>query len=168
MCESLGIIETNALYIPHGNALADRGFGTIIGTARRLLLGAPHLPDRPWAEAFKATIYSKNRTPTDVLDGKAPREVWEDKKLGILVHMHEWGALAFKDVKARFRSNKLVTRATKLHLVGYNTKSKTYRLWDPAEPLKITNSAEVSFREKETRDVVPPRPGMTRFPTPAG
>ena len=127
---------------------------------------APDIPDRLWAEALKTAISIKNRTPTDVLDGKAPREVWEDKKLGILVHMHEWGALAFKDVKARFRSNKLVTRATKLHLVGYNTKSKTYRLWDPAEPLKITNSAEVSFREKETRDVVPPKAGNDPFPEP--
>ena len=47
LCVSLGIIiETNTPYIPEGNAIAERGFGTIIGTARRLLLGAPHLPDR--------------------------------------------------------------------------------------------------------------------------
>ena len=63
-------------------------FGTIIGTTRRLLLGAPHLPDRLWADAFKAAVYIKNRTPTDGLDGKAPLEVWEDKKLGHLLHMH--------------------------------------------------------------------------------
>ena len=44
-----------------------------------------------------------------------------------------------------------------MHLIGYNTKSRSYRLWDPAEPLKITNSSEVSFREKETRDAVFPR-----------
>ena len=81
LCESLGIIiETNAPYIPQGNAITERGFGTIIGTARRLLLGAPHLPDRLWAEAFKAAICIKNRTPTDVLDGKASLEVWKDKK----------------------------------------------------------------------------------------
>ena len=78
--------------------------------------------------------------------------------------MHEWGALAFKHVEARFRSNKLASRAKKLHLVGYNTKNKTYRLLDLAEPLKITNSAEVSFREKETRDVVPPKAGCDSFP----
>ena len=110
--------------------------------------------------------YIKNRTPTDVLDGKAPPEVWEDKKLGNLLHMHEWGALAFKHVEARFRSNKLAARAKKLHLVGYNTKNKTYRLWNPAEPLKIINSAEVSFREKETCDVVPPKVEYDPFPEP--
>ena len=53
------------------------------------------------------------------------------KKLGNLLHMHEWGALAFKHVEARFRSNKLAARAMKLYLVGYNTQDKTCRLWDP-------------------------------------
>ena len=77
LCVSLGInIETNAPYIPEGNAIAERDFGTIMGTTRRLLMGAPNLPGRLWAEAFKAAIYIKNRTPTDVLDGKAPLEVW--------------------------------------------------------------------------------------------
>ena len=77
LCVSLGIIiETNAPYIPEGNAIAEHGFGTIMGTTRRLLLGAPHLPGRLWAEAFKAAVYTKTRTPTDVLDGKVPLEVW--------------------------------------------------------------------------------------------
>ena len=53
LCESLRIIiETNAPYIPQGNSIAERGLVTIIGTARCLLLGAPHLPDRLWTEAF--------------------------------------------------------------------------------------------------------------------
>ena len=100
LCVSLGIIiETN--------------LGTIMGTTRRLLLGTPHLPGRLWAEAFKAAIYIKNRTPSDVLDGKALLEVWEGKKLGNLLHMYEWGALAFKRVEARFRSKKLAARAKK-------------------------------------------------------
>ena len=106
-------------------------------------MGAPNLPGRLWAEAFKAAIYIKNRTPTDVLDGKAPLEVWEDKPLGSMPHIHEWGSLAFKHEEARFRPNNLTARAKKMHLVGYNTKRRSYRLWDPAEPLKITNSAQV-------------------------
>ena len=110
--------------------------------------------------------YIKNRTPTDVLDGKAPREVWVDKKVGSLLHMHESGALAFKHVEARFKSNKLAARAKKLQLVRYNTRNITYQLWDSAQPHKTTNSAELSFREKETRDVVPPKAGYDPFPEP--
>ena len=128
LCVSLGIIiETDAPYIPEGDAIAERGFGTILGTTHRLLLGAPHLPGRLRAEAS-----IKNRTPTDVLDENAPLEVWEDKTLGSLQHIHEWGSLAFKHEEARFRPNKLAARAKKMHLVGYNTKSRLYRLWDPA------------------------------------
>ena len=72
------------------------------------------------------------------------------------VEFHGWASL--------FRPNKLAVRAKKMHLVGYNTKSRSYRLWDPAEPLKVTNSAEVSFREKETRDVVSPKVGYDPLP----
>ena len=111
LCELLKIIiQTNVPYIPQGNAIAERGFGTIIGTARSFLLGAPHLPAQLWAEAVKTAINIKNRTPTDVLDGKVPLEIWQEKRLGNLLHMHEWGALAFNLVEARFRPNKLAAR----------------------------------------------------------
>ena len=43
---------------------------------------------------------------------------------------------------------------------------RSYRLWDPAEPLKISNSAEVSFREKETRGVFSPKVGYDPLPEP--
>ncbi|CAB1101815.1 unnamed protein product [Ectocarpus sp. CCAP 1310/34] len=103
MCRSFGIaVETSPPYVPQGNAVAERGFGTVIGAAHSLMLGAPHLPRQLWAEAVKAAIYIKNRTPTDVLDGKAPLEVWEDEPLGSLKHMHEWGSVAFKHVEARW------------------------------------------------------------------
>ena len=80
------------------------------------------------------------------MDGKAPLEVWEEKPLGSLQHIHEWGSLAFRREEARFQPNKLAARAKKMHLVGYNTNSRLYRLWDPADPLNITDSTEVSFR----------------------
>ena len=69
LCVSLGIIiTTNAPNIPEGNAINERGFGTIMGTTRLLLLGAPHLPGRLWAGAFEAAIYVTTRTLTDGLD----------------------------------------------------------------------------------------------------
>ena len=81
-------------------------------------------------------------------------------------HIHEWGSLAFKHEEARFRPNTLAGRAKQMHLVAYNTKRRPYRMWDPAEPLKIPNSAQVSFREKETRDVVFPKVGYDSLPEP--
>ncbi|CAB1121335.1 unnamed protein product [Ectocarpus sp. CCAP 1310/34] len=87
MCKSVGITVNNSPpYVPQGDAIAERGFGTIIGTTRKMLLGAPHLPSE--------------------------------------------------------------------------------LLWDPAESCKITSSAEVSFRDKEMRDVVKPKVGHDPFPAP--
>lgn len=167
LCMPFGIIiETNGPYIAQGNAIAERGFGTIVGAARSVLLRSPHLIFELWAAAVKATIYIKNRTPTDVLNGMVPLKVWQDKVLAILKHMHAWGLLAFKRIEAPFRPNKLDARAKKLHLVGYNTRNKTYRLWDLAEPFKVTYSAEVSFSKKKTRDVVKPRGGYDPCPEP--
>ena len=75
LCVSLGIIiETTAPYVLEGNPIAERGFGPIIGTVRRLVSEASHIPYRLWADAFIAAIHIKNRTPTDVFDGKAPLE----------------------------------------------------------------------------------------------
>ena len=53
-----------------------------------------------------------------------------------------------------------------MHLVGYNTKNTAYRLWDPERPHEITNSAEVSFREKSVRDVGRRKAGYDPFPDP--
>ncbi|CAB1096463.1 unnamed protein product [Ectocarpus sp. CCAP 1310/34] len=76
----------------------------------------PHLPSELRAEAFQTAIYLKNRTPTEVLGGKSPLEVWEGKPLGNLLHIHEWGSMAFKHEGARFRPNKLAARAKKMYL----------------------------------------------------
>ncbi len=165
LAESLGIkIETNAPYMPQGNAVAERGFGTVAAITRRLLLGAPHLPESLWAEAFQYAIYILNRTPTDVLGGKAPLEVWDNKPLGSLHHIREFGSVCFKHVEAGDRPNKLAARAEKMFLVGVNPKSRSWRLWSHRDKFKITNSAEVSIREKAPRDVVPPKAGHVPLP----
>ena len=70
------------------------------------------------SKAFMTAIYLRNRTPTEVLGGKAPLEVWEVKPLGKMLHIHEWGSLAFKHEEVRARSNKLAARAKKMYLVG--------------------------------------------------
>ena len=52
------------------------------GITRSPLRGAPHFPEKLWAEAIKAAVCIRNRTPTDALGGKAPVELWECKPLG--------------------------------------------------------------------------------------
>ncbi|CAM9303181.1 unnamed protein product, partial [Sphacelaria rigidula] len=58
----------------------------------------------------------------------------------------------FTHVEVRHRSGKLAPRAENYYLLGYNSHNRTWRLWNPANPTKIVNSVEVSFRDKATRD----------------
>ena len=51
-------------------------------------------------------------------------------------------------------------------MVDYKTKNMSYRLWDPERPHEITNSAEVSFRDKSARDVGRLKAGYNPFPDP--
>ena len=89
LTESLRIlIATNAPYIPQRNPIAARGFSTILGVTRSLLVGAPHPTEKLWAEALKAAVYTRNRAPTDVPGGEAPLEGCENKRLGSMKHMH--------------------------------------------------------------------------------
>ena len=111
-------------------------------------------------------MYIRNRTPTDVLGGEGPVEVYENKPLGSMKSVHEWGSLAFKHIEVLHRNGKMTPRAKKMHLVGYNTKNLTYRRWDPEQPHEITNSAEVSSREKSARNVGRPKAGYDPFPDP--
>ena len=75
-------------------------------------------------------------------------------------HMHEWRSLAFKHIEVRHRHGKLTP-------LSYNTKIMTYRLWDAERPQEITNSGEVSFHEKNARDVGRPKARYDPFLDPS-
>ena len=49
-------------------------------------------------------------------------------------------------------------------MVGYNSHNRTWRLWDPTDGTRITQSAEVSFGERSTRDVEPLQEDQPRLP----
>ena len=137
--------------------MVERDFRTIFGITHSLLLGAPHFPEKLWAEAVKAAVHIRNRTPTDFLGGKAPLEAWESKPPSNMKHMHEWGSLAFKGIDVRHRNGKLTPRAKKMHLVSYNTKSMTYMpVGSSQERCRVARRAPVTL--------VAQRQGMIRFP----
>ena len=60
-----------------------------------------------------------------------------------------------------FCSIPFLPRAKKMHLVGYNTKNMTYRLWDPERPHEITGCR---FARRSPVTWVARRQGMIRFP----
>lgn len=48
-------------------------------------------------------------------------------------------------------------------MVGCETTSKRWRLWNPAELVQITDSAGVSFHEIDARDIAHPVQGSDHF-----
>lgn len=94
------------------------------------MLSAPHLFTTLRAEAVKTEVHFLNHTLTFVLDGKASLELWLNKLLDSLKHLHEWCCAAFKHVEEHERNGKMTPRAVKMNLVGYKTKIMTYGPWD--------------------------------------
>lgn len=141
-------IETNAPYISQGNAVAERRFGTRIGVARCFMFGNPHVSPKLRPEAGKMGVNICNRTPTDVLEGKAPLQWWMNKPSGGLKHTHKIRSTAFRKIEEQNRNGKLAPRVQKIIMVGFKTKNKTYRLWTPGRPHEIQNSAQASFQER--------------------
>ena len=141
LATSLAIeIETSPPYVPQGNSIAERGFGTIIGAIRIFPTAAPHLPDQLWGGAVMTAVYLCNRTPTAVLGGKAPLELWNHVPLGSLKHDQDGGCAAYMHIETRYRSTKLTPRAKKYFLIGCNSHNRTWRLWDPMNETRITLS----------------------------
>lgn len=110
----------------------------------RTMLQARDLPVKLWAEAINTAVYILNRTAIKKKKSVTPFEAWNKKKPE-LSHVKVFGTKAYAYIDKQFR-NKMDKKANKLILVGYQSESTNYRLWDP-ETNKITISRNVVFDE---------------------
>lgn len=69
-----------------------------------MMMRAPDLPNRSWGEAERASTYILNKTPSLLLDGKAPLDLWNNGPPANVKLVHEWVFYAYKHIKARHRS----------------------------------------------------------------
>ena len=86
-CDEIGIQRhLMAPYFPQQNGVVERQnqtiVGTVVGTARSLLVTA---------------VYLLNRSPTRSLDGKTPYEAWYNKKPAVH-HFRVFGCIAYMKV----------------------------------------------------------------------
>jgi len=128
--------EYSVPYCAAQNGRIERQNRTIVEMARSMLAGAG-LPLELWAEACKTAALIRNMLPLKRLKGKTPAELWTGKKpdVGIL---RIYGSKAYAHVSKQFRS-KFEPKSKQMLLVGYEPKSKAYRLWLPG-----TNRVEIS------------------------
>lgn len=62
-------------------------------------------------------VHMRNRTPSEVLDGKAPLDIREDAESLITCMRVESYTVVFKHVEARHRNGNLTPRGTKTYFV---------------------------------------------------
>jgi hypothetical protein len=111
---------------PPQNGVSKRGMKMRAEQAWALLLFSS-LPRFLWEEAIKHLTWLQDRTLACALNGKTPYKMGHKKKPH-LAGIQKFGAAAYvKDLTA----GKLNARAKKGRFIGYDSKSKGYRIYWP-------------------------------------
>jgi transposase InsO family protein len=131
-------------YCPEQNGIAERKNRTLVEAARTMLIEAK-LPRNHWAEAVNMANYIQNRT-VDEEKGKSPFEIIYNRKPNYekLIAFGTEGYVMIPKEKRK----KLDIKSEKMMLVGYDEKSKGYRMTNGK---KIVISREVTFLKGETQ-----------------
>ena len=141
-CENHGIKhEFTVPYSPQQNGKAERLNRTLIETSRCLLHDA-NLEKRFWAEAVSTANYLRNRRPSQPLDNKTPYEIFHKQK----PHIDHLRCFRSKAYSLNEHRSKLDSKSIECILVGYDTSSKGYRLFN-LKTKKIIIARNVLFNE---------------------
>jgi len=140
-------------YAHQTNGKAERMIRSIMTKARGLVQQS-NLPKYLWAEACNTSIYLRNRLASKVLNYKTPYELVYQKKPNVH-HLRIFGCLAYAFNPSEIRQ-KWDTRSIKCIFLGYEEKSKAYRLLD-VQCNKVILSCDVKFDETKlgfTEDIL--------------
>ena len=121
---------------PQQNGVAERLNRTLVETTRSMLAGSG-LPQKLWAETLSTAVYLRNRSPTKAVDRMTPFEAFH----GV------FGCVCFAHI-AKDERKKLDAVARRCVLIGYGSKVKGYRLYDP-DRRTVFFSRDVRFNESE-------------------
>ena len=130
--------EKTTRHTPQSNGLAERMNRTLAEKTRSLLHGA-NLPYKLWGEAWNTARYLYAKGPVKAHDStpEAKFKSFNGRK-SVVKHLKVYGCTAFEHIPDALRT-KLEPKSKKLIFVGYATKEKAYRLWDPSND-KISTS----------------------------
>ena len=107
------------------------------------------MPKEFWAEAVQCAIYVQNRCPHAKLDDQTPQEAWSGQKPTIS-HLKVFGSVAYAHVPDQ-RSTKLENKRKRYIFIGYDEKTKGYRLLDLISKMVIV-SRDVRVNEASKWD----------------
>ncbi|KAJ4788299.1 polyprotein [Rhynchospora pubera] len=144
-CEEHGIRRfLTAPYSPQQNGVAERKNRTILDMVRSMLK-SKNMPKEYWAEAVQCAVYLQNRCPTASLENMTPQEAWCGVKPAVS-HLKVFGSVAYAHIPDQ-RRTKLDDKSKKLIFIGYDERSKAYKLIDPATN-KVHISRDVQVNEE--------------------
>ncbi|UYV67115.1 hypothetical protein LAZ67_4003928 [Cordylochernes scorpioides] len=130
-------------YSPAQNGVAERKNRSLMEMTRCMLFDSG-LPQSLWAEAVTTANYLHNRIPSKATD-KTPFELWTNRKPS-LKHLKRFGCKAFAYIP-KIKRNKLDSKVIEGIFLGYDDRSKGYRILHDTD--NITISRSVKFLEKE-------------------
>ena len=128
-------------HTPQQNGIAERKNRTLVEMARCLLIQS-NLSPSFWGEAINTANYIRNRCPTNSLNGKTPFEMWTGK-IPYVGYFREFGCPVYS-LNREPNKKKFEERSKKGIFIGYDEKSKAYRIWLPKER-RIDISRDVKF-----------------------
>ena len=96
----------------------------------RSMLKAKHFPNEYWAEVVHCATYILNRCPMKVVMNRVLEEAWSGIKQ-FVTHMRVFGCVDYAHIPDQLRK-KLDSKGEKCIFIGYNEKSKAYRLYNPS------------------------------------
>ena len=133
-------------YGPQSNGKAERFNRTLVEKSRCMLLTS-EANINLWGAAINTANYLRNISPSAVLNGKSPYEVFF-KKLPNLKHLKIFGCDAYP-LKLNEHGDKFAATAKKnCIMIGYGDKEGIYWILDK-ETRKIFKSRDVRFNESE-------------------
>lgn len=145
-CDKNGIKrQLTTAYTPQQNGVAERKNRTIMNMVRTVLR-EKEIPRSFWPEAVQWANHVLNRSPTVAVKDKTPEEAWSDKKPSI-EHFKIFGCVGHVHV-SDVKRTKLDDKSVKCVLLGYNSESKAFKMYDPMEK-RIHISRDVIFEEEK-------------------
>ena len=82
-------------------------------------------------------MYVQNRCPHAKLENKTPQEAWSGRK-PVVTHFKVFGSVAYGHVPDHTRT-KLEDKSKKFVFIGYDEKTKGYKLMDPINKKVVVN-----------------------------
>jgi hypothetical protein len=113
------------------------------------MMKGKNLSNAFWDEAINTAVYLKNRSPTRCLDNVTPFEALYGSTPAVN-NLKVFGCKDFAHIPKENR-RKLDAKATKCIFIGYCSKFKAYKLFDPATH-KVFASRDVIFHEQGARN----------------